>query len=109
VLWPRESTGCAETASPEFPVVLLEVQMHLDPCFHHRLAAQTYWLLQKHRRIEHLEVVVITPHQRHVRVFLDEVHWISLEAVCHQPDLDPLLNLLVRPEAELPACSLKNG
>lgn len=39
VLWPRESTGCAETGSPEFPVVLLEVQMHPDPGFHHRLAA----------------------------------------------------------------------
>ena len=25
VLWPRETTGCAETGSPEFPVVLLEV------------------------------------------------------------------------------------
>ncbi|MCP9782975.1 DUF2887 domain-containing protein [Cyanobium sp. WKJ7-Wakatipu] len=24
VLWPRPSTGCAETGSPEFPVVLLE-------------------------------------------------------------------------------------
>ncbi len=23
VFWPREITGCAETASPEFPVVLL--------------------------------------------------------------------------------------
>ncbi len=30
VLWPRQSTGCAETGSPEFPVVLLEVQMHPD-------------------------------------------------------------------------------
>ena len=33
VLWPRESTGCSETGSPEFPVVLLEVQMHPDPGF----------------------------------------------------------------------------
>lgn len=33
VLWPRESTGCAETGSPDFPVVLLEVQMHPDPGF----------------------------------------------------------------------------
>ena len=41
VLWPRETTGCAETGSTEFPVVLLEVQMHADPGFHHRLAAQT--------------------------------------------------------------------
>ncbi|MBM5826430.1 MAG: hypothetical protein FJ054_14035 [Cyanobacteria bacterium M_surface_10_m2_119] len=39
MLWPRESTGCAETGSPEFPVVLLEVQMHRDPGFPHRLAA----------------------------------------------------------------------
>lgn len=31
VLWPRERTGCAKTGSPEFPVVLLEVQMHPDP------------------------------------------------------------------------------
>ena len=37
VLWPRERTGCAETGSPEFPVVLLEVQMHPDQGFHHRL------------------------------------------------------------------------
>ena len=28
VLWPRESTSYAETGSPEFPVVLLEVQTH---------------------------------------------------------------------------------
>ena len=68
--------------------------------------------------MEHLEVVVITPHQRHklgpaqlprhLRVFLGEVHWISLEALSQQPDLDPLLNLLtlpVRPESELAASS----
>jgi len=42
VLWPRQTTGCAETGSPEFPVVLLEVQMHPDSGFQHRLAAQTY-------------------------------------------------------------------
>ena len=47
------------------PVVLLEVQMHPDPGFHHRLAAQTYRFLQRHPQLEHLEVVVITPHQRH--------------------------------------------
>jgi len=116
VLWPRESTGCAETGSPEFPVVLLEVQMHPDPGFHHRLAAQSYRFLQKHPRVEHLEVVVITPHQRHklgparlprqLQLFLGEVHWISLEALSRQQDLDPLLNLLtlpVRPESELQA------
>ncbi|MCP9910851.1 DUF2887 domain-containing protein [Cyanobium sp. BA20m-p-22] len=84
----------------------------------HRLAAQTYRFLQRHPQVEHLEVVVITPHQRHklgpaqlprhLRVFLAEVHWISLEALSQQPDLDPLLNLLtlpVRPESELPASS----
>ena len=110
--------GCAETGSPEFPVVLLEVQMHPDPGFHHRLAAQTFRFLQKHPEVEHLEGVVITPHQRHklvpaqlprqLQVFLAEVHWISLEALSQQPDLDPLLNLLtlpVRPEDELPVCS----
>jgi predicted transposase YdaD len=99
-------------------VVLLEVQMHPDSGFHHRLAAQTYRFFQKHPQVEHLEVVVITPHQRHklgpaqlprhLRVFLGEVHWISLEELSQQPNLDPLLNLLtlpVRPESELPACS----
>ena len=117
VLWPRESTGCAETGSPEFPVVLLEVQMHPDSGFHHRLAAQTYRFLQRHPQVEHLEVVVITRHQRHtlgpvqpprhLRMFLEEVRSISLEALSQQADLDPLLNLLtlpVRPESELPAC-----
>jgi predicted transposase YdaD len=118
VLWPRESTGCAETGSPEFPVVLLEVQMHPDPGFRHRLAAQSCRFLQKHPQVEHLEVVVITPHQRIglgptklprlLQALLQEVHWISLEELSQQPDLDPLLNLLtlpVRPESELPACS----
>ena len=118
VLWPTETTGCAETGSPEFPVVLLEVQMHPDPGFRHRLAAQTCRFLQKHPQVEHLEVVVITPHQRIglgptqlprlLQVLLNEVHWISLEELSQQPDLDPLLNLLtlpVRPESELPACT----
>jgi predicted transposase YdaD len=112
VLWPRKSTGCAETGSPELPVVLLEVQMHPDPGFQHRLAAQTYRFLQKHPQVEHLEVVVITPHQRnklgpaqlprHLRVFLGEVHWISLEELSQQPDLDPLLNLLTLPVRQPP-------
>ena len=118
MLWPRESTGYAETGSSEFPVVLLEVQMHPDPGFRHRLAAQTCRFLQKHPQVEHLEVVVITPHQRIglgptqlprlLQVLLSEVHWISLEELSQQPDLDPLLNLLtlpVRPESELPACT----
>ena len=68
--------------------------------------------------LEHLEVVVITPHQRLrlgpanpprlLQAVLEEVHWISLEDLSQQPDLDPLLNLLtlpIRPEAELPATS----
>ncbi len=41
-------------------------------------------------------------------MFLGEVHWISLEELSKQPDLDPLLNLLtlpVRPESELAANS----
>ena len=41
-------------------------------------------------------------------MFLAEVHWISLEALSQQPDLDPLLNLLtlpLRPQSELPASS----
>jgi predicted transposase YdaD len=118
VLWPRESTGCAETGSPAFPVVLLEVQMHPDPGFHHRLAAQSCRFLQKHLQVEHLEVVVITPHQRInlgptklprlLQVLLQEVHWISLEELSKQPNLDPLLNLLtlpIRPESELAASS----
>ncbi|QVL53652.1 MAG: DUF2887 domain-containing protein [Cyanobium sp. M30B3] len=118
VLWPRESTGCAETGSPEFPVVLLEVQMHLDPGFRHRLAAQSSRFLQKHPQVEHLEVVVITPHKRMslgptrlprlLQALLQEVHWISLEELSQQANLDPLLNLLtlpVRPESELAASS----
>ena len=118
VLWPRQTTGCAETGSLEFPVVLLEVQMHPDPGFHHRLAAQSCRFLQKHPQLEHLEVVVITPHQRIglgptklprlLQVLLQEVHWISLEDLSQQPDLDPMLNLLtlpVRPESELATSS----
>jgi predicted transposase YdaD len=115
VLWPREITGCAETGSPEFPVVLLEVQMHPDPGFHHRLAAQTYRFLQQHPRVEHWAVLVITPHNRlklgptpALQLFLQQVAWINLEELSQQTDLDPLLNLLtlpVRPESELAASS----
>ena len=118
VLWPRESTGCAETGSPEFPVVLLEVQMHPDSGFRHRLAAQSCRFLQKHPRVEHLEVLVITPHNRIglgptklpriLQALLQEVHWISLEELSQQANLDPLLNLLtlpVRPESELATSS----
>ena len=105
VLWPRETTGCVETGSPEFPVVLLEVQMHPDPGFHHRLAAQTYRFLQQHPQVEHWAVLVITPHNRlklgptqALQVFLDQqVVWLSLEELSQQPNLDPLLNLLTLP------------
>ena len=128
VLWPRTSasrtepdspeSSSSETGSPELPVVLLEVQMHPDPEFHGRLSAQSLRFVQRHPRVEHLEVVVITPHHRLklgpsnpprlLRAVLEEVHWISLEELSRQPDLDPLLNLLtlpIRPEAELPANS----
>ena len=67
VLWPRERTGCAETGSSEFPMVLLEVQMHPDPGFHHGLAAQTYRFLQQQPQVEHWAVLVITPHS-HLRL-----------------------------------------
>jgi len=116
VLWPRESTGCGETGSPELPVVLLEVQMHPDPGFHHRLAAQTYRFLQQQPQVEHWAVLVITPHNRlnlgptqALRLFLEQqVVWLNLEALSQEPNLDPLLNLLtlpVRPESELAASS----
>jgi predicted transposase YdaD len=115
VLWPRETTGCAESGSPEFPVVLLEVQMHPDPGFHHRLAAQTYRFLQQQPQVEHWAVLVITPHSRlklgptqALQLFLQQVVWLSLEELSCRPQLDPLLNLLtlpVRPESELAASS----
>ena len=112
VLWPRENTGYAETGSPEFPVVLLEVQMHRDPGFHHRLAAQTYRFLQQHPQVVYWTVLVITPHDRldlgpteALRLFLEQqVRWLSLEELSREPDLDPLLNLLTlptRPKSEL--------
>jgi predicted transposase YdaD len=92
-------------------VVLLEVQMRADPGFHHRLAAQTYRFLQLHHRIEHWRVVVITPHQRlqlgpmlPLRGFLEQVHWISLEELGQQENLDAAVDLLtlpVRSEQEL--------
>jgi len=115
VLWPRESTGCSETGSAEFPVVLLEVQMHPDPGFHHRLAAQTYRFLQQHPQVEHWAVLVITPHNRlnlgpsqALQLFLQQVAWINLEVLSRRSQLDPLLNLLtlpIRPESELAASS----
>ncbi|MFN5117443.1 MAG: Rpn family recombination-promoting nuclease/putative transposase [Cyanobacteriota bacterium] len=114
VLWPRGSEG----GTPDQPVVLLEVQMHSKPGFHHRLAAQSYRFVQQHPEVEHLVVLVVVPHRRLrlgparlprlLQVFLGEVVWLSLEELSQQPDLDPLLNLLtlpVRPEAELGSCT----
>lgn len=97
-------------------MVLLEVQMHPDSGFHHRLAAQTYRFLQQQPQVEHWAVLVITPHNRlklgptkALQVFLEQqVVWLSLEELSQQPNLDPLLNLLtlpVRPESELAASS----
>ena len=107
MLWPLGS----ETGSEELPVVLLEVQMRADIGFHHRLAAQTYRFLQLHPRIEHWRVVVITPHQRlqlgpvmPLRGFLAQVHWVSLEELGEQDNLDAAVDLLtlpVRSEQEL--------
>ena len=110
VLWPRNG----EAGTPERPVVLLEVQMHSDPGFQHRLAAQTFRFLQRHPQVQQMVVVVVMPHRRlnlgpaqlprQLQVFCDDVAWLSLEELGRQPDLDPLLNLLtlpVRPEAEL--------
>jgi predicted transposase YdaD len=107
VLWPLGS----ETGSEELPVVLLEVQMRADIGFHHRLAAQTYRFLQLHPRIEHWRVVVITPHQQlqlgpvmPLRGFLAQVHWVSLEELGEQDNLDAAVDLLtlpVRSEQEL--------
>ncbi|QPN71497.1 DUF2887 domain-containing protein [Synechococcus sp. CBW1108] len=105
-------------SGPGCPVVLLEVQMHPDSGFHRRLSAQSLRFVQRHPRVEHLEVVVITPHHRLrlgpsnpprlLQAVLQEVHWISLEALSQQQDLDPLLNLLtlpVRPESEIAGSS----
>jgi predicted transposase YdaD len=107
VLWPLGS----ESGSAELPVVFLEVQMRADPGFHHRLAAQTFRFLQLHPRIEHWRVVVITPHRRlslgpvtPLRSFLEQVHWVSLDELGQQENLDAAIDLLtlpVRPEQEL--------
>jgi predicted transposase YdaD len=82
-----------------------------DPGFHHRLAAQTFRFLQLHPRIEHWRVVVITPHRRlslgpvtPLRSFLEQVHWVSLDELGQQDNLDAAIDLLtlpVRPEPEL--------
>ena len=85
VLWPRGN----ERGTADQPVVLLEVQMHAKAEFKHRLWAQTARFAQLHPRVQHLEVVVLLPHQRlHLgpaalprqqRAFLAEVHWLSLK------------------------------
>ncbi len=67
-----------------------------------RPAPQSIRFLQQHHH-ERLKLGPAKP-LRHLQVFLNEVAWVSLEELGHQPDLDPLLNLLtlpVRPEAEL--------
>ena len=84
-LWPRGN----ESGTPEQPVVLLEVQMQGSQGFQHRLWAQTARFTQLHPQVQHLEVVVLVPHQRlHLgpaalprqqRAFLADVHWLSLE------------------------------
>jgi predicted transposase YdaD len=112
VLWPRVS----ESGTPEQPVVLLEVQMFSDPGFQHRLAAQSFRFLQQHPHVEHVALVVVTPHNRQrlgparpplpLAQFWQQVHALSLEELSQQEDLDPMLALLtlpVRPEAELQA------
>ena len=103
VLWPRGS----ESATPEQPVVLLEVQMQPTAEFNHRLAAQSFRFLQLHPQVQHLEVVVVVPHRRvrlgpsqlprQLETFLTGVHWLSLEGLGQQPGLDPLLCLLTLP------------
>ena len=78
-------------------MVLLEVQMHPDPGFHHRLAAQTCRFLQQQPQVEHWAVLVITPHNRlklgptqALQVFLDQqVVWLSLEELSQQPTSTP--------------------
>jgi predicted transposase YdaD len=114
VLWPRGSEG--GTAAQ--PVVLLEVQMQGKPGFKHRLWAQTARFAQLHPRVQHLEVVVVVPHSRlrlgpaelplQLEAFLAGVHWLSLEELCQQPGLDPLVGLLtlpVRPMPEIPGAT----
>ena len=95
-------------------MVLLELQMQGKAGFKHRLWAQTARFAQLHPHVQHLEVVVVVPHRRlnlgpvalprQQRAFLAEVHWLSLEELGQQPELDPLLSLLtlpVRPKPEI--------
>jgi len=112
--WPKSG----EAGTPDWPVVLLEVQMHAKPGFKHRLFAQTVRFLQLHPEVHHLAVVVVVPHQRlrlgpdqlpkQLQAFVDDVIWLSLEELGQQADLDPLLTLLtlpVRSDAVLVASS----
>ena len=101
--WPRS----AETGTPEHPVVLLEVQMQGKAGFKHRLWAQTARFVQLHPQVQYLEVVVVVPHHRlrlgpyrlpsQLEAFLAGVHWLSLEELGQQAELDPLLALLTLP------------
>jgi predicted transposase YdaD len=85
VFWPRS----AEAGTPDRPVVLLEVQMFSDPGFQHRLAAQSFRFLQQHPHVEHVALVVVTPHNRQrlgparpplpLAQFWQQVHALSLE------------------------------
>ena len=113
VLWPRELPGGSEA----LPVVLVEVQMHSDPGFHRRLAAETFRLLQQQGPIEHLRVLVLLAHRRLqlgptgpplLRRFLEQdVSWVDLESISRQPSLDPSLALLTLPvqkEADFAPC-----
>jgi predicted transposase YdaD len=103
VLWPRQLPGGSEA----LPVVLVEVQMHSDPGFHRRLAAETFRLLQQQGPIEHLRVLVLLAHRRLqldptgpplLQRFLEQdVTWVDLEALSLQPSLDPALALLTLP------------
>ena len=105
VLWPQR--GLAGTARQPVVKLKLELQMHSKPGFKHRLGAQTLRFLQLHPKVRHLQVVVVVPHHRlnlgparlprQLRLVLDEVIWISLEELCLQDHLDPLLNLLTLP------------
>jgi predicted transposase YdaD len=110
-LWPRGN----ENGTADRPVVLLEVQMQAKPGFKHRLWAQTARFAQLHPQIQHMEVVVVVPHQRlhlgpaelprQLQAFLTGVHWLSLEELGQQPGLDPLVGLLtlpVRPQPDIP-------
>jgi predicted transposase YdaD len=113
LLWPRDSASGSEA----LPVVILEVQMHPNPVFHHRLAAETFRFLQQQPQVRHLRVVVLLAHGRLNlgpmqpaalgRFLTEDVAWVDLEALCRRQDTDPLLALLtipLRPEPELSSC-----